>query len=222
LLNFGGYTPGTAVAEPGAWHMIFGRRGFFGYATDATGGTVWFANVPRHAATREERARTSPREWKRMLVDLFADDRGPASMLITAGHLELAADNTHDLPTVPVWHRHSMIVIGDAAHAPSPSSGQGVSMAIEDAIVLAKCVRDLPDIAAALAAFERLRRRRVERIVAQGARSSQHKTAGPIGRVVRDLVLPFVFRYVVNEQSLSWMYDYRINWDTPVMSSEAA
>jgi 2-polyprenyl-6-methoxyphenol hydroxylase-like FAD-dependent oxidoreductase len=37
-----------------------------------------------------------------------------------------------------------MIVIGDAAHATSPSSGQGASMAIEDAVVLAKCVRDLP------------------------------------------------------------------------------
>jgi 2-polyprenyl-6-methoxyphenol hydroxylase-like FAD-dependent oxidoreductase len=33
-------------------------------------------------------------------------------------------------------------VIGDAAHAPSPSSGQGASMAIEDAVVLAKALRE--------------------------------------------------------------------------------
>ncbi len=222
LLNFGGYTPGTSAAAPGAWHMIFGKRAFFGYATDPAGGTVWFANVPRHAASSDERGRTSTLEWNELLVELFANDRGPAGALIAAGNLELVADNTHDLPSVPVWHRQSMIVIGDAAHAPSPSSGQGASMAIEDAVVLAKCLRDLPDVTRAFAAFERLRRPRVERIVAEGARSSRNKTAGPVGRVLRDLMLPWLFRYLVTEKSLSWMYDYRIDWDGPAASAEAA
>ena len=48
LLNFGGYTSGASVGEPGAWHMIFGHKAFFGYVADGAGGTVWFANVPRH------------------------------------------------------------------------------------------------------------------------------------------------------------------------------
>ena len=30
LLNFGGHTLGVAAGEPGIWHMIFGRRAFFG------------------------------------------------------------------------------------------------------------------------------------------------------------------------------------------------
>jgi 2-polyprenyl-6-methoxyphenol hydroxylase-like FAD-dependent oxidoreductase len=60
LLNFGGYTPGTAVGERGAWHMIFGARAFFGYVPDTAGGTVWFANVPRHPSTRAERDSTTP------------------------------------------------------------------------------------------------------------------------------------------------------------------
>src|SRR5215217_5717965 len=47
LVNFGGYTPDSAgVAEPGVWHMIFGRQAFFGYVVDPEGGTVWLANVP--------------------------------------------------------------------------------------------------------------------------------------------------------------------------------
>jgi len=37
-----------------------------------------------------------------------------------------------------------MAIIGDAAHAPSPTSGQGASLACEDAVILAKCLRDLP------------------------------------------------------------------------------
>jgi 2-polyprenyl-6-methoxyphenol hydroxylase-like FAD-dependent oxidoreductase len=216
LLNFGGDTPGMVVAPPGAWHMIFGSRAFFGFASDPNGGTVWFANVPRHAATAEERASVTSDAWKRLLLDLFADDRGPATELIWAGRLELAADNTHDLPSVPTWHRGAIIVIGDAAHAPSPSSGQGASMAIEDAIVLAKCLRDVRPVTRAFAAFERLRRRRVERIVAQGARSSSSKAAGPLARRLRDLVMPFVFRHLVTPKSMAWMYEHRIDWNSQV------
>jgi 2-polyprenyl-6-methoxyphenol hydroxylase-like FAD-dependent oxidoreductase len=215
LVNFGGYTPAAAVAaEPGNWHMIFGRRAFFGYVLDPKGSCVWFANVPRTKVSQAERAATTAEQWQAQLVDLFAGDRGPAADLIAAGRLELAGDNTHDLPSVPTWHRGPMIVIGDAAHAPSPTSGQGASMAAEDAVVLAKSLRDLPDIPRAFAAYEQLRRRRVERIVAQGARSG--RTQGPVGRVVRDLMLPLVFRFLVTDRSMAWIYDHHVDWDAPV------
>ena len=224
LVNFGGYTPDSAgTAEPGAWHMIFGRRAFFGYVVDPDGGTVWFANVPRPAVTPAERAATSPEQWQRQLVELFAGDHGPAGDLVAAGTLELAGDSTHDLPSVPTWHRGPMVIVGDAAHAPSPTSGQGASMAAEDAVVLAKCLRDLPEIPQALAAYERLRRSRVERIVAQGARTGSAKTPGPVGRVLRDLALPLVFRFLVTERSTAWIYNHHIDWDTPVqVPAEAA
>jgi len=216
LLNFGGYTRGSIAAEPGLWHMIFGRRAFFGYVVDPGGGTVWFANVPRHAADWAERASTTAEQWKQWLMGLFAGDRGPATELIAGGVIELAADSTHDLPSVPTWYGPSTIIIGDAAHAPSPTSGQGASMAIEDGVILAKCLRDAPDVSRAFAAFERLRRERVERIVAQGARGSSDKAAGPVGRIVRDLMLPIVFRYLVTEKSLAWMYDHHIDWSSPI------
>jgi FAD-dependent urate hydroxylase len=217
LVNFGGYTPaGAGTTEPGAWHMIFGRRAFFGYVVDPAGGTVWFANVPRPAVTPAERAATGPEQWRRQLVELFAGDHGPAGDLIAAGTLELAADNTHDLPSVPTWHRGPMVIVGDAAHAPSPTSGQGASMAAEDGVVLAQCLRDLPSVPEALAAYEGRRRARVERIVAQGARAGSAKTPGPVGRVVRDLALPLVFRFLVTDRSTAWIYRHHIDWDAPV------
>jgi FAD-dependent urate hydroxylase len=217
LVNFGGYTPDSAgTTEPGAWHMIFGRRAFFGYVVDPDGGTVWFANVPRPAVTAAERAATSAEQWRRQLVELFAADHGPASDLIAAGTLELAGDSTHDLPSVPTWHRGPMVIVGDAAHAPSPTSGQGASMAAEDAVVLAQCLRDLPAIPQALAAYERLRRSRVERIVAQGARTGSAKTPGPVGRVLRDLTLPLVFKFLVTDRSTAWIYHHHIDWAAPV------
>jgi 2-polyprenyl-6-methoxyphenol hydroxylase-like FAD-dependent oxidoreductase len=201
--------------------MIFGRRAFFGYVVDPDGGTVWFVNAPRAKVSQAERAATTAEQWRRQLVELFAPDHGPASGLIAAGTLQLAADNTHDLPSVPTWHKGPMVIIGDAAHAPSPTSGQGASMAAEDAVVLAKCLRDLPDIPQALAAYERLRRKRVERIVAQGARTNSSKTPGPVGRVVRDLLLPIVFKVLVTDRSQAWIYDHHVDWDAHAVPLEA-
>jgi 2-polyprenyl-6-methoxyphenol hydroxylase-like FAD-dependent oxidoreductase len=214
LTNFGGVTRGpTLDVEREAWHMIFGRRAFFGYHVAPNGDVVWFVNWPRPAFEREERAATSVETWKEQLIDLFVDDAGPAIELIRAGELELAADNTFDLGHVPVWHRGPIVIIGDAAHAPSPTSGQGGSMAAEDGVILAKALRDLPSIPEALAAYEQQRRRRVEKIVAYGARGSSAKVPGTLGRVMRDQLLRLVFRFFVTERSMAWQFDHRVEWD---------
>ena len=49
--------------------------------------------------------------------------------------------STFDFPSLPSWHRGRMVLVGDAAHAASPSSGQGASMAIEDAVTLGRILR---------------------------------------------------------------------------------
>jgi 2-polyprenyl-6-methoxyphenol hydroxylase-like FAD-dependent oxidoreductase len=221
LTNFGGLTPASqvpaeaAAIEPETWQFGFGRSAFFGAHRLPTGDIVWFVNLPRPEIDADERARTSLADWQALLASQFDRDAGPAATLIRAGHLELAADNTYDLPRVPTWHRGRMIVIGDAAHAPSPSSGQGASMAIEDGVLLAMALRDSASIDAAFAAFESARRARVERIVAQGARSSRSKTPGRVGRAVQGIVMPLLFRFVITERALAWMYGHSIRWDRP-------
>ena len=113
-----------------------------------------------------------------------------------------------------------MVIIGDAVHATSPSSGQGASLAIEDAIVLAKCLRDIPDTAAAFAAFKKLRQDRVERVVKHGKRSGDGKAQGRVGagdpgpRAADDHA-----QDGRPGNSLSWMYDYRIDWSAPAISA---
>jgi FAD-dependent urate hydroxylase len=89
-------------------------------------------------------------------------------------------------------------------------------MAIEDAVVLSRCLRDLPDTRQAFAAYERLRRARVERIVAHGARTSNSKAAGPVARVLRDLMMPLILKRVAGGESFAWMHDYHIAWDDKV------
>jgi 2-polyprenyl-6-methoxyphenol hydroxylase-like FAD-dependent oxidoreductase len=51
------------------------------------------------------------------------------------------------------WHRGAAIVIGDAAHATPPHLASGAGLAIEDAIVLAECLREADSVTSAFAAF---------------------------------------------------------------------
>jgi FAD-dependent urate hydroxylase len=123
----------------------------------------------------------------------------------------------HDLATIPTWHRGPAVLVGDAAHATSPNAGQGASLAMEDALVLAKCLRDLPDTEQALAAYERLRRQRAEQVVAYSHRIGRSKTiSNPVGVWVRDLVMPFALRRFANPEAHAWIYTHHIDWNDKV------
>jgi 2-polyprenyl-6-methoxyphenol hydroxylase-like FAD-dependent oxidoreductase len=85
--------------------------------------------------------------------------------------------------------------------------------------VLAKCLRDVPSVAEAFGVYEGLRRDRVERVVAQGKRNGDAKAPGPVGRVVRDLVLPVVMRRLASKDPMGWIFDYDVDWETPVRTA---
>lgn len=220
LLNAGGFARGLSLpGERGLMHMVFGRRCFFCWIAVGDDEVWWFANPPQPTElTREQLAAITPDEARARLRALLAGDAGPALAVIDRTARIEYGWPTYDLPRLPVWHRNRMIVIGDAAHTAAPSSGQGAAMAFEDAVQLARCLRDRPDVPAAFAAYERLRRERVERVVAQGKRTSGTKVAGPFGRLVRDLALPVIARRVARDDgaSLAWLYDHHIDWAAPV------
>jgi 2-polyprenyl-6-methoxyphenol hydroxylase-like FAD-dependent oxidoreductase len=57
-----------------------------------------------------------------------------------------------------------VVLIGDAAHPVTPDLGQGGCLAIEDAVVLARCLQLVEDVPAALDLFERARLPRIRTI----------------------------------------------------------
>ncbi|NMN98614.1 FAD-dependent oxidoreductase [Antrihabitans stalactiti] len=220
VLNVGGYARGVDVpVGPGTFEMTFGKRCFFAYAINENGEIWWFANPPRkRQPSQAELEAITDAQWRDELRELFAKDNGPAQAIIDATPGEIRAWPTFDMPKVKTWHNDSMIIIGDAAHAASPSSGQGASLAIEDAVILAKCLRDDRDIPTAFATYEGLRRDRVEKIVESAARTSNSKAAGPVGRVLRDLFMPVFLKKMAKggDKSAAFMFDHHIDWDAPV------
>jgi FAD-dependent urate hydroxylase len=215
LARVPGLDVGTEAAD-GDYRMIWGRRCFFGYTVSPDGEIWWFANPPARAELTPAQRRDGA-AMRRHLLELFAADRTPAAEIVAGTPAEaiLVADQ-HELPPVPTWRRGRMVLVGDAAHAVSPASGQGVSLACEDAVVLARCVRDGRDVHGALGAYEALRRERVERVMRWGARMGKTKTVGPIGRTIRDLVMPRFLRLGASERAQArqaWLYAHHLEWE---------
>ena len=213
MLNAGGFTTGPIPADvdrtPGVVSMAFGSRAFFGWTAAPDGSIWWFANPPRKRPV--ERGDFTPESWRAHLMDLFAGDAIPAAAIIEATPEVLGPWNTYDLPRVPEWRSGRTVLVGDAAHAASPSSGQGASMAMEDAVVLGQCLAEGAEVGAALAAYEERRRARVQKVVAYGRRNGSPKTAGPVGAAIRDAVMPMLMKALYRRGNpQSWILDHEV------------
>lgn len=63
----------------------------------------------------------------------------------------------HDLDPLPYWHQNNVVLIGDAAHASLPTSGQGASQALEDVWHLTNLLNQHETIPDALSLFYQTR-----------------------------------------------------------------
>jgi 2-polyprenyl-6-methoxyphenol hydroxylase-like FAD-dependent oxidoreductase len=225
-IGFGGAAIGCEFhGAPRTMYFANGKRAFMGYWTQADGKTIWFANVPRAEPMTSAEARQTPNaEWLRQLRDLFADDRPGRDLLAhTDVSTLMIAGAGEVMPSVPTWFKGRAVLVGDAAHAPSSSSGQGASMAAESAVELARCLRDLGNHRDAFSAYEALRRPRVEKVAAYGSRNNNSKVAGPIAKAIAKVVLPIAMKTVLTpEKMFRWMHGHHIEWDAVVDHSRIA
>ncbi len=113
--------------------------------------------------------------WRRAGFDAFADrDFVPGESDEKSVELirELFADvlEGHDVLTNnsrwinfttvrnETWRHDNVVLLGDAAHTAHFSIGSGTKLAMEDALALAACLHEQPDVPAALEAYEAERR----------------------------------------------------------------
>ncbi|XVQ12960.1 FAD-dependent oxidoreductase [Spirillospora sp. CA-255316] len=223
LLNLGARADIAVDAEPETAYFVFGDRAFLGYWVQPDGTTAWFGNVPHREPMTSAQAREVPNEeWMRRLREIYAGDR-PGRELVESTPAErlFVLGTTQIMPDVPRWHRGRMVLVGDSVHAPSPSSGQGASLAAESAVELARCVRDMPDLGEAFAAYERLRRGRVRRVAARAARTNGSKTLGPAALAMMKLMMPVATRtFMTPERTLGEEHRFRIDWAAPVAAGQ--
>jgi 2-polyprenyl-6-methoxyphenol hydroxylase-like FAD-dependent oxidoreductase len=209
---------------PSSWNMIFGRRGAFIYLPAPDGRIWWSAQVSAPQPPPDLAAVTAAE-----LATVFRAEERAVAILDAAREVH-AATLHHVLAPVPRRYGRGtvlaadtalnadIVLVGDAAHP--AGAGQGASMAIEDAVVLAAQLRHarpletyVPSdtvetyVPKALAAFDALRRGRAGKLAKTAASSNEAKTAGPVAARMRDIIMPvMVPRFY--EKATAWLYDY--------------
>lgn len=159
---YAGYTAWRAVTpedftpRPAGSSETWGCGHRFGIVPIGHGRVYWYATSNAPPGDRDH-----PGALRDALLGVFGGWHAPIRELIAATPETaiLRTDVRHRHP-VRRWGSGRVTLLGDAAHPLTPNLGQGACLAIEDAVVLADCLRSVPDPAAALRRYEAKRRPR--------------------------------------------------------------
>ncbi|MDS1113079.1 FAD-dependent oxidoreductase [Gordonia westfalica] len=186
---YGGYVAWRAITsrplDLDAAGETLGRGRRFGIAPLPDGHVYWFASVnydedANPGGIAEVRQRFSG--WHAPIEEIL-DATGPADVGVLPIE-ELARP-------LSAFVRGRCVLVGDAAHAMTPNLGQGANQAMEDAATLTALLgRTGASIDDALRAYDRLRRRRTQRIARQASaigRVGQWRSASAVA--LRDLAM---------------------------------
>lgn len=216
-LAFEGRSEASVPDDPGTMTFAFGKKAYYLYWALPGGGTTWGVNVPNPEPLTIAQARASSPQWRERLLATYGEDTPGGELLRQTPLTSLQANGAlYIMPPVPNWYRERMVLVGDAVHAPSNSSGQGASLSIESAVQLARCLRDRP-VGEAFATYERLRRARVEKVAARAAKINQLKAPGRVGQAVMPIAMRLLLKVAMKpEKTVGPEQRYRIDWDAPV------
>lgn len=204
----------------GTTNMIMGKDAFFSYLVKQDGYIDWFSNrFDLEEPMRGQIEAIPQADWKADLMRLYEGDDPIINSIITTTDANIHKYPVYDMPLIDSWYKDRVCLIGDAAHAPSSKAGQGASVALEDAIIIAKCLRDIPDVAQAFTTFESLRKDRVETLYKKTRKSNETKfPQWTAGSFIADLLLPISLR--TSARVTTSMYDFHVDWDEPIEPTE--
>ncbi|MFC7310560.1 FAD-dependent monooxygenase [Streptomyces monticola] len=177
--------PGPAYSGFTTWRMVVPapERPFGSHETWGRG-EIWGSHLMKdgrayaYAAAGVPAGGRAPDGEKAELLRRFGDWHHPVPEILAAAHpgQVLRNDVYYMREALPAYHKGRVVLLGDAAHAMTPSLGQGGNQAIEDAVVLAHHVRPDGDLDAALAAYTKDRLPRTMDIVRKAYRMGRVNT----------------------------------------------
>ena len=148
--------------EPGMFFETWGAGRRFGMAPCGEGRAYWYATLNAPAGLQ-------PDDHRGELRRLFRGWHDPVAAAIEATE-DILFHEIYDRQPLASWGRGACTLLGDAAHPTTPNLGQGGGLALEDAVVLARCLGAFPDPAVAFRRYEDRRRDRTNDAVNLSAR----------------------------------------------------
>ncbi|RDA89319.1 hypothetical protein CP532_6140 [Ophiocordyceps camponoti-leonardi (nom. inval.)] len=154
LVGVGGFIPSSEVrglVEKGSMNYVFGGNGFFGYFFADSAESAPYRESPFHVSEPGDSLgwwstysvaecptpETLDRDAvNRQLRERHKDWKDPVVQKILESVQVKSMYPTWTVPPLPTWERNGVVLVGDAAHALPPTSGQGSSQSLEDAEAL--------------------------------------------------------------------------------------
>jgi 2-polyprenyl-6-methoxyphenol hydroxylase-like FAD-dependent oxidoreductase len=162
--RYAGYTiwQGIAAISPelaplGKFPLIYGPGLRFAYYRVSDDRLYWFA-----VANAEEGGKDPETGRKEKLLEMFKGWPSPTEEIIRqTDENVIHRRDLYDRDPIKPWGEGRVTLVGDAAHPMTFDIGQGAGQGIEDAVVLARTLREIPhDIPAALKKYEEQRYKR--------------------------------------------------------------
>lgn len=155
--------------RPGYIQEFLGGGKGFGFMMLGKGKMYWYA-----AATAIEAQPDAEMGRKKELETMYEDWFPSIPELITAtDEANILTTDLYDRPPTQPWSQQNITLLGDAAHPMLPTMGQGACTALEDAYVVANCLKEQSDPIAAFQQYESLRFPRTKAIVQQSLKSGK-------------------------------------------------
>ncbi|KAJ5290405.1 uncharacterized protein N7443_010658 [Penicillium atrosanguineum] len=150
LVGVGGFIPAADVkglVEKGSMNFIFGGNGFFGYFFSESASNAEHRDSPYHVSEPGDslawwstyqiseylnRKSLDMVDVSRQLRERHSDWKDPVVQKIVRSLSVQSMYPTWTSPPLPTWERDGVVLVGDAAHALPPTSGQGSSQVLED------------------------------------------------------------------------------------------
>jgi 2-polyprenyl-6-methoxyphenol hydroxylase-like FAD-dependent oxidoreductase len=219
VVGVGGFLPIHSVPAFPAdqWSALtfnFGPQGFFGWGGAEKGQIMWWSNYLTDVPfTREE---LSNLDWNNIKTDLLNNfDSWPSPIPeCIQNTTTLLKHNIFDIQSLPTWNKGRVLLIGDAAHAVTPNSGQGASLALEDALMLAKLLRrNANDHLVAFKEFEKVRKPRCEMIIAEGRKQGSNKAqVSWFVSKIRNFFIKMMFKFGI-QGKIHEIMSYKVTLD---------
>jgi 2-polyprenyl-6-methoxyphenol hydroxylase-like FAD-dependent oxidoreductase len=175
----------------GLFRVIWGRGARFLYYRIGPEEVYWEGTFGAPAGGQEAKD-----QRKQAVLERFDGWPDPVQAIVQASEpTAISRADMYDRPVSKHWGAGRVTLIGDAAHAMTNALGQGANQAIEDAVVLARCLGEEADPVGALRSYELERIPRASKFASLSwsmARAS--RLHNPIACGLRDVALTVGFR----------------------------
>ncbi|KAF1993507.1 FAD/NAD(P)-binding domain-containing protein [Amniculicola lignicola CBS 123094] len=199
------------VAKNKAMVFTFGGNGFFGYSSAApvtSQCVMWWSTF--ETPTLQTSKNIDPVAIKAEMLERHKHWKDPILHDIVQKAEVQSIYPTWVLDELPHWGEKGIVLVGDAAHAMDPTTGQGASQALEDsktlALLLAKTLAEVTEehdaqkegeaVSVSIKLFHQIRSPRISRIVDRGKKIAGSKAnVGVVAEYMMYIFLWLMMKY---------------------------